>query len=246
MRTKRWSLGFAAAAPACGLMLAAVTAPASATAYLDVYDTNTGTYLCNDVSATDAALTCNGSIGSWTFTVDSGIDGSSGSLGKIDLDFDGIGTAPPSDQLDLLYFVDDLTGTGTTSFMTTLGGTADSGVSGDFESAFYNVDDPTTPVGDFCGQTGPVLYGVATQISTFCDQTGSFSGSQYKGGYPITGPYELGLLADLNLTNATNGIISGDFEVAQVPVPEPATLALFGAGLLGCALFLRRRRVPSA
>lgn len=240
-RTGSWTL--AAAAPLCGLLLSALAAPAHATAFLAVYDTHTGTYLCNDSSAADAPLVCTGSIGSWSFTVDSGIDGSHDSVGKIDLAFDAIGSAPPSDQLYLAYYIDDLTGTGTENFWTKLGGTADSGITGNFLSGFFSPDITSGSLATFCGQTGPD-FGPATVLSTFCNQTGPFSDSQYLSGYPINGTYQLGLIADLNLNSGKNGIVSGDFEVETVP--EPSTLALFGVGLLGCVLVLRRRRVPNA
>ena len=45
-----------------------------------------------------------------------------------------------------------------------------------------------------------------------------------------------------SLTIPSSGLASFDLKTS---VPEPATLMLFGAGLLGCALFLRRRRSPS-
>lgn len=241
MGTKKWSLGLAAAAPACGLMLATFAAPANATAYLEVYDSQTGTAVCNQSSPTDAPLVCDATsgTGSWSVTVDTGLDGSSSTLGKVDLSFDAMGTAPPADNLYLLYYVDDLTGNGATNFVTTLGGTADSGLLGNFASGYSTGASSELPASDFCGQTGPD-FGTSTSLATFCNETGAFSGSQYSSGNSITGPYQLGLVADLDLMSGTDGTISGDIEVAQVP--EPATFALFGAGLLGCALFLRRRR----
>jgi hypothetical protein len=246
LRTRMGSWSLAAAAPICGLMLSAMAAPAHADAYLQVYDSSTGTYLCQVSNTTDAPLSCNGTIGSFAYTVDTGIDASHGTVGKVDLSFDAIGTAPPKDSLQMLYYVDDLTGNGNTSFLTTLGGTADAGkTNGNFLSGFASTGIPQVSVASFCGESGPAAYGTATILSTFCDQgSNSFSDQQASGPYDITGTYQLGLMADLNLTGGTNSVISGDLEVETVP--EPATFALFGVGLLGCALFLRRRRVPNA
>ncbi len=67
------------------------------------------------------------------------------------------------------------------------------------------------------------------------------------GGLQITGTGIVSLtgfddtLAEFSLTVPHSGRASFDLFTA----PEPGSLALFGAALLGCALFLGRRRLPN-
>jgi hypothetical protein len=231
----------ALAGSAAAVFALAAPLAAHATAYIYVYDVKTSSYLCQSSSATDAGLDCSGSIGSFTFSLIGGVDSSSGGAADIDLSFLAQGKAPPDDQLNILYYVNDLPSNGKPmQFLTTLGGTSTSkSIWGDFLSAYYP---PVTQgnISNFCGQSGTFSYGDGTDLASFCGQTGSvFSDSQSLTGDPTGSPYELGLLADLFLDGS--GIISGDFNVRSVP--EPATLALFGAALLGGTLWLRRRRV---
>lgn len=64
------------------------------------------------------------------------------------------------------------------------------------------------------------------------------------GGMPSSNPYSLTLTAVLtpNCGDATSCNAGFSFDGSIRSVPEPGTLALFGAGLLGCALVISRRR----
>ena len=64
------------------------------------------------------------------------------------------------------------------------------------------------------------------------------------GGMPSSNPYSLMLTAVLtpNCGEATSCSSGFSFDGTIQSVPEPGTLALFGAGLLGCALVISRRR----
>lgn len=70
----------------------------------------------------------------------------------------------------------------------------------------------------------------------------SFSGSSFSGGqdaFPTacSGPYSLTEIATLSLPAGAS--MSSD---ANLAVPEPSTIALFGAGLLGLGFAFRRKR----
>jgi hypothetical protein len=216
-----------ALAPLCGAAaIALATLPAHATAYLYVYDTSTGTDLCSLSSASDGALNCAGKIGSFSFTADTGLDLTAGGLPSLDLDFDGAGKAPPKDTLEITYYINDAVPTGPTAFLTTWGGTASKGITGSFESAYEDASG---------------FY----PLATFGSASPTFSGSWLAGPVTIVpfpgDTYELGFIDDLNLNSGAGQVISGDMSL-QAYVPEPATLALFAAGLLGGAVGLRRRR----
>ncbi|MGH7748192.1 MAG: PEP-CTERM sorting domain-containing protein, partial [Candidatus Dormibacteria bacterium] len=69
---------------------------------------------------------------------------------------------------------------------------------------------------------------------------GAYSASEMDA-QTLTGSYGLTLYADL--THSALAVSSFDASVKEVP--EPGTLCLFGAGLLGAAFFVRRRRMPA-
>ena len=216
-----------AIAPMCGAAAFALASiPAHASAFLSVYDSSTGTYLCNISSASDGALNCAGKIGSFSFTADTGLDLTTGGVPSLDLDFDGAGKAPPADTLTIVYYINNAVPTGPTAFLTTWGGTATKGASGSFESAYEDAS------GFF-------------PLATFASGSPTFSGTSLAGPFtidPFLGDtYELGFVDELNLNSGAGQVISGDMTL-QAYVPEPATLALFAAGLLGGAVGLRRRR----
>ena len=104
--------------------------------------------------------------------------------------------------------------------------------------------------------TGKVMqtayYGLSDNYMDESNAIGSITlngfGGQYKvGGGPAPGPnmtsYSLTLVDTLSSSCTTNqcAVFSIDGSIAG-NVPEPGTLALFGAGLLGCALAIARRR----
>lgn len=223
-RTRTMRGAFAALAPICALTaIGAASTPAHATAYLVVCDeTNPSSPVCSSQSGSNA-LVYSGSLGNWGLTVDTGSYSNTASGPELDLSFVGMGSNPPASTLDVFYGVTGFTGSGSMNFLTSVGGTGDSGLTGDFVSGWAPSDlSSVNPLADFTGLTG-LPYGDSSlsQIST-------------------TGSYDLGLLAQLNLSSSASGYLSGDLNLHEVP--EPASFALFGAGLLGCVLLLPRRR----
>jgi len=68
------------------------------------------------------------------------------------------------------------------------------------------------------------------------------SGQVWGGGPVGPSPYSLTLTDVFTAADTAGVTFSTD---GDIRVPEPGTVALFGAALLGCALFLGRRRVPN-
>ena len=69
-----------------------------------------------------------------------------------------------------------------------------------------------------------------------------FGSQTVSGGGPASGMYSLTLVDTFSASCNTAGCAAFSIDGNISDVPEPGTLALFGAGLLGCGLFLVRRR----
>ena len=88
---------------------------------------------------------------------------------------------------------------------------------------------------------GGSIAGASNPLSL--SATGSMTGT---GGGPVSGgPYSLTLVQTFNtsctMAGCTSFTVGGN--ITGATVPEPGTLALFGASLLGLGLFMRRRAV---
>ena len=120
---------------------------------------------------------------------------------------------------------------------------------GHFFSSSPNSDGSTTINGVAGGSFAQfVVLGWSANLgSTLAELENSWysqSGSRLIGESAVSGPIQLGdgaLIPASNLFGSSSPLIQG-FTLGGIPVPEPTTLALAGAGLAG--LFSFRRRSP--
>ena len=157
----------------------------------------------------------------------------SASAPQLDLTF----TATTSNSINnniFLYASDtDFLGVGSHPFLLTLGGTS-SGGSGTVTGRAWGGTSNTA-----LQFSGANLFGTAGPLSgpAFSDSTsGNFTS--------VVSPYSLTIGVAVNRTSA--GTTTGDLNLAVSTVPEPASMALFGLGLMGVGAVNRRHKVKQA
>ena len=153
--------------------------------------------------------------GSWTVLAGGATKPFSGAWYNPDMHLGAIGWG--IGKLTISFSDDGFWANGSTDFLTGVGGYLG-------DHAGLTLDSWTT-LGSL-GSLGPFTASGAFSDSVMTAQT-------------MSGTY--GLTLSANLTHLGPDISSFDAGVKEVP--EPGTLALFGAGLLGCVFFLRRRRI---
>ena len=116
----------------------------------------------------------------------------------------------------------------------------------DTGNKYFGSTDPNA-MSDFHGAYDPTTASLIGMVTVNGAQPNAVSGD---GGSSASGPYSLTLVDQfcsdpVGASGTCNGGVAFSSD-GGITAPEPGSLALFGAGLLGCALFVGRRRASKA
>lgn len=166
----------------------------------------------------DGVISFNGSIGSWTVNVTTGV--SDPQIGPGQLDLNSINVSGGTGTLDILLTDTDYTGP-VPAYTADYGGTT-------MGSVFF--------LFGYGASNGEFTSTVFTP--PFTVSGGAFSGSA-TGAVTQNDPYSLTISTSITHTAAGQ---STSFNVQLAPVPIPPTVWLFGSGLLGLIGISRRKK----
>jgi hypothetical protein len=176
-------------------------------------------------STTGSAAVIGGTSGSFTYTITGG----------------AFGAVAPPQILDSNTFNTATSKGGTLQVFVTATGLTSPTVAGLVSALDTNLlPSGWIIVGQSYFDSSNVAFGMGTQL--FAGSVGtSFGSASDVTRIAATGPYSLTEV--YTIAAGHSGTSNDTFDISTVP--EPGTLALFGAGLLGCALLVGRRRRAS-
>jgi opacity protein-like surface antigen len=220
------------------VMVASAMASAAITPTLYLYDvgTNTGIMITDngagDSSPVTGAIVFNGTFGNFILNVDTGQVSPPLPKGSQDLSFVATNNTGINDTLEILFIGQGYQG-GNVSYHTTLGGTLPA--TGGTVKYVGSYDNGNTN----CAGSQPNIGNCPVTANLF--NTGNLSTSPFtftnSGSFNAATPFSL--LQFVAITES-NGTTTGD---ALITIPEPASMALLGFGLIGFAGVLRRRLI---
>lgn len=172
----------------------------------------------NDQAAAAGAVSFSTSIGAWTVSVSTGLTKpNQGTADEPVMHLNVVGSSSQSGVLTVTFFEDGFTG----------------GLGGVFSAGGYNAKAGTLDVGK--------SDGYAYENGSLIGQLGTFGAGAYSDdtnvGVGSSIPYSLMLKSVFTHTGA--GASSTDLDLQ---VPEPGSLLLFGSGLVGLAIAIRKKK----